>query len=202
MFHNCALSYYSTSSNQYFLFKKLFSMISDNYLKLRGQESQGKKVQSKGDRRWEEPHKVWKRRAKVMPNVEMFSLLAPYLMNNFRGVVKKRKFFRSGWPYGLTSPPLTVSRIWKMHFLGPSWAHNEIKCVLGIKESKFSGKNRSTFSHLLTVRAPPITVNLTLKYWVGVNVPTSPKRFAYVGTFAPTLTRNISQYFCQLRVLT
>ena len=31
--------------------------------------------------------------------------------------------------------------------------HNEIKCVLGIKESKFNGKNRSKFSHLLTVRA-------------------------------------------------
>ena len=27
------------------------------------------------------------------------------------------------------------------------------------------------------------------------NVPTLPKRFADVGTFAPTLTRNISQYF-------
>ena len=72
LFQNCALSYYSTSSNQYLWFKKLFSVISDNYLKLRGQESQGKKVQSKGDRRWEEPHKVWKRRAKIMPNVEMF----------------------------------------------------------------------------------------------------------------------------------
>ena len=30
---------------------------------------------------------------------------------------------------------------------------------------------------------------------VGVNVLTLPKRFADVGTFAPTLTRNISQYF-------
>ena len=30
--------------------------------------------------------------------------------------------------------------------------HNDIKCVLGIKESKFNGKNRSTFSHLLSVR--------------------------------------------------
>ena len=31
--------------------------------------------------------------------------------------------------------------------------HKEIKCVLGIKESKSNGKNRSKFSHLLTVRA-------------------------------------------------
>ena len=30
---------------------------------------------------------------------------------------------------------------------------------------------------------------------VGANVPTSPKRFADVGIFAPTLTRIISQYF-------
>ena len=46
--------------------------------------------------------------------------------------------------------------------------HNDIKCVLGITESKFNGKNRSTFSHLLTVRAevadpPPLTVSLTVK---------------------------------------
>ena len=30
---------------------------------------------------------------------------------------------------------------------------------------------------------------------VGANVPTLPKCFADVGTFAPTLTQNISQYF-------
>ena len=45
--------------------------------------------------------------------------------------------------------------------------HNEIKCVLGITESKFIGKNRSKFSHLLAVRAEgvePLTVSLTIKY--------------------------------------
>ena len=46
--------------------------------------------------------------------------------------------------------------------------HNEIKCVLSIKESNFSGKNGSEVSHLLTVRAkgadpPPLTVSLTVK---------------------------------------
>ena len=46
-----------------------------------------------------------------------------------------------------------------------------MKCVLSTKESNFNGINGSTFSHLRTVRAegadppaPPLTVNLTVKY--------------------------------------
>ena len=47
--------------------------------------------------------------------------------------------------------------------------HNEIKCVLSVKESNFN-KKRSKFSHLLPVRAevvdplPPLSVSLTVKY--------------------------------------
>ena len=34
-----------------------------------------------------------------------------------------------------------------------AFLRHEIRCVLGIKESKFNRKNRLKFSHLLTVRA-------------------------------------------------
>ena len=37
-----------------------------------------------------------------------------------------------------------------MHFETP---HNEIECVLSVKESNFNENKRSKFSHLLTVRA-------------------------------------------------
>ena len=34
--------------------------------------------------------------------------------------------------------------------------HNEVKCVLSIKESNFNAKNWSNVSHFFTVRAPDV----------------------------------------------
>ena len=64
---------------------------------------------------------------------------------------------------------------------------NEIRCVLGIKELKFNGKNRSKFSHLLLVRAEvadpptPLTVSLSVKYPFSfpLPLPISPPAFTH-----------------------
>ena len=47
--------------------------------------------------------------------------------------------------------------------------HNEIKCVLGIKESKFNGKIGQNYYICLRsgprwLTPPPLTVSLTVKY--------------------------------------
>ena len=59
-----------------------------------------------------------------------------------------------------------MKRAWKMHFQPP---HNEIKCVLSIKESyPKRGKNAKVFTNIYGLRVPPpfppLMVSRAIKY--------------------------------------